>query len=463
MSAFPTRKPMRGPAAQARTLTLGRTVLGRSMGTLFAIVMLGMTLGFALGQTGPAANAWLLGLASVIAGWYSSQVTSAAAKAQRVMATAIAPTSAMRAWRRGWLQAEALLWLVFAGICLLVIAWHDGLGDSAWSIPGAVLTAQALGAWAALASQGRVPQAWWAAPWIWAVAWIVYMRSEWNGTFAVAAWVDASLVLVGAASLFAAHRILEPLVRLSTRWMLPTDAKSGLRRYLQRWTSLNAAPRGYWWQSWYFVLYLSLYTVWQGPSGVGLLASPSLPMRLLWLFFIGIVCGGSLSVRELHWRRWLLPGAPLRNRIGSELFRSTATMYLIALPPLAALSALVAWRLGMSPHDLGVHALRGLMTIPELAFAIAAADALAAVLKGRMNKLVPWLVVGVVLLVGLALGGLVYASKAWPDSVAGHWPQAGAAYALTLLVVAAGLVVVANRLWRRRDLHDLLRHNAGAW
>src|ERR1035438_6452156 len=181
MSAFPMRRPMRGHAARARTLTLGRTALGRAMGTLLAIIMLGMTLGFALTQTGPAASAGLLCLSSVIAGWYSSQVTGAAAKAQRVMANSIAPTLAMRAWRHGWLQAEVILWLVFAGICLLVIVWHDGLGDGAWAVPGAVLTAQVLGALAALASQGRVPQAWYAAPWIWAAACVIYVRSEWNG------------------------------------------------------------------------------------------------------------------------------------------------------------------------------------------------------------------------------------------------------------------------------------------
>ena len=458
------RQPMRGHAARARPLTLGRTVMGRAMGTLFAIVMLGMALGFAITQTGPAANAWLLGLASVIAGWYSSQVTGAAAKAQRVMAICITPTSAMRAWRHGWLQAEVVLWLTFAGICLLAIVWHGGLGNGAWTVPGAVLTAQALGAGVALASQGRVSHAWWAGPWIWAVAWVAYMQSEWNGTFAAPEWVDASLVLFGAASLLAAHRILEPLVRLSTRRMLPTDAKSGLRRYLQRWTPLNASPRGYWWQSWYFVVLLSLYTVWQGPGSVGPLSSLSLPMRLVWLFFLGFVCSKTLSVQGLHWRRWLLPGAPLRNRIGSELFRATATMYLIALPPLASLSALVAWWLGMSPHDLGVHAVRGLLTIAELAFAIAAAGVLAAVLKGRMNKLGSWLVVGIVLLVGTALAWVVYASKAWrPDSVAAGWPQAGPAYALTLLVVTAALVAAANLLWRRRDLHDLIRRNTCAW
>ena len=463
MSAFPTRKPMRGHAAQARTLMLGRTMLGRAMGTLFAIVMLGMTLGFAITQTGPAANAWLLGLASVIAGWYSSQVTGAAAKAQRVMAICITPTSAMRAWRHGWLQAEVVLWLTFAGICLLAIVWHHGLGNGAWTVPGAVLTAQALGAWAALASQGRVSHAWWAGPWIWAVAWVAYMQSEWNGTLAVPEWLAASLVLFGAASLLAVRRILAPLVRLSTRQILPVGATSRLRSYLQRWTPLNATPRGYWWQSWYGVASASLYAVWQGPGGVGPLASLSLPMRLFWLFFLGIVCSTTLSMQELHWRRWLLPGAPLRNRIGSELFRATATMYLIALPPLAALSALVAWWLGMSPNDVGIHAARGLLTIAELAFAIAAADALAAVLKGRMHKLGSWLVVGIVLLVGTALAWAV-ASKAWrPDSVAAGWPQAGTAYALTLLVASAALVVAANFLWRRRDLHDLIRRNTGAW
>lgn len=458
------RQPMRGHAARARTLTLGRTVMGRAMGTLFAIVMLGMTLGFAITQTGPAANAWLLGLASVIAGWYSSQVTGAAAKAQRVMAICITPTSAMRAWRHGWLQAEVVLWLTFAGICLLAIVWHHGLGNGAWTVPGAVLTAQALGAWAALASQGRVSHAWWAGPWIWAVAWVAYMQSEWNGTFAVPEWVDASLVLFGAASLLAVRRILKPLVRLPMRRMLPVGGKSRLRSYLQRWTPLNASPGGYWWQTWYGVAAASFYAVWQGPGGVGPLASLSLPIRFLWLFFLGILCSTTLSVQGLHWRRWLLPGAPLRNRIGSELFRSTGTMYLIALPPLASLSALVAWWLGMSPNDVGVHAARGLITIAELAFAIAAADALAAVLKGRMNKLGPWLVFGIVLLVGTALAWVVYVLKAWrPDSVACSWPQAGTAYALTLLVVTAALIVAANFLWRRRDLHDLIRRNTGAW
>ena len=458
------RRPMRGHAARARTLTLGRTALGRAMGTLLAIIMLGMMLGFALTQTGPAASAGLLCLSSVIAGWYSSQVTGAAAKAQRVMANSIAPTSAMRAWRHGWLQAEVILWLVIAGICLLVIVWHDGLGDGAWVVPGAVLTAQVLGALAALASQGRVPQAWYAGPWIWAAACVIYVRSEWNGTFAVPEWAAASLVMFGAASLLEVRRILEPLVRLPARQILPVGATSRLRSYLQRWTPLSASPRGYWWQSWYGVASVSLYAVWQGPGGVGPLASLSLPIRLFWLFFLGIICSTTLSVQGLHWRRWLLPGAPLRNRIGSELFRSTATMYLLALPPLAALSALVAWWLGMSPNDVGVHAARGLMTIAELAFAIAAADAFAAVLKGRMNKLGPWLVFGIVLLVGTALACVVYTLKAWrPDSVASSWPQAGTAYALALLVVAAALVVAANLLWRRRDLPDLIRRNAGAW
>ena len=169
--------------------------------------------------------------------------------------------------------------------------------------------------------------------------------------------------------------------------MLPVGGKSRLRSYLQRWTPLNASPRSYWWQTEYGVVFVSFWAISQGLGGSGALASLSLPIRFLWLFFLGIFCSTTLSVQGLHWRRWLLPGAPLRNRIGSELFGSTAKMYLIALPPLAALSALVAWESGMSPHDVGVHAVRGLTTIAELAFAIAAADALAAVLKGRVHKL----------------------------------------------------------------------------
>lgn len=459
------RKPMPGQVAQARTFALGRTVMGRVIGTLCATLMLGITIGFALAQTELPANSWLLGLSSVIAGWYSNQVTGAAVRAQRVMANSITPTSAMRAWRHGWLQAEVILWSVFAGICMMVIVWHDGLDNGPWIVPGVVLTAQGLGAWAALASQSRVPQAFWAAPWIGTVAGVLYWRSEWNGTFAVLEWVDVSLVLFGAASLLLVRRILEPLVRLSTLRMLPVGGKSRLRTYLQRWTPLNASPGERWWRTWYSVVFVSLWAISQGLGGFGALASQSLPTRFLWLFFLGILCSTTLSVQGLHWRRWLLPGAPLRNRIGSELFGSTAKMYLIALPPLAALSAFVAWAAGMSPHDVGVHAVRGLTTIAELAFAIAAADALAAVLKGRMNKLRTWLVFGIVLLVGTALAWVVYVLKAWqPDSVAASWPQAGAAYAVTLLGVTVALVVAANFLWRRRDLHALIRqYDTRAW
>jgi hypothetical protein len=462
MSAILLRRPVRSHAARARTLTLGRTALGRSLGTLLAIGILGMTFGFVLGQTGPAANVFLTGLSSLIAGWYSSQVTMAAAKAQRVMANTVVPTSAMHAWRLGWLQAEVILWLVFAGTCSLAIFRHDGFGNSVWLVPGAVLTAQAAGAFAALAGQGRAPRASLAVPWILAILCALYLRSEWKENFAIPEWLDALFLLLGAASLFAVRRILEPLVRLSTRQNLPMSAASRLRTYLQRWTPLSASPRGYWWQPWYGVVSVSLYAIWQGAGGFGTLASLSLPMRLFWLFLLGGICSSTLSVQGLHWRRWLLPGAPLRNRIGTELFRSTAKMYLLVLPPLVVVSAAAAWWLGVSPHTIGIHAVHGLVTIAELAFAIAAADALSAVLKGRMNSMGAWVVATLVLLAGMSLW-VAYTFKPWrPDRVADSWPNAGAGYALTLLAVTPALVAAANILWRRRDLHDLIRRNGGA-
>jgi prolipoprotein diacylglyceryltransferase len=96
------------------------------------------------------------------------------------------------------------------------------------------------------------------------------------------------------------------------------------------------------------------------------------------------------------------------------------------------------------------------MTIAELAFAIAAADALAALLKGR--RLVFRLVFGLALFlfVGAALAWVVTTVKPWrPDSVVSSWAQAGMAYVLALLGMTAALVAAADLLWRQRDLHDL--------
>lgn len=449
-------RALRPEAACARAQALGRSRVARVSAVLVALTIVAFFEWMHAVIPAATTEALLLAICCAIAAACAANVTRAVERAQQVMGGLVMPRRSAAAWRLGWAQSQFAIAIGVSVFTTASIAWSCGLGGSFWVAPGAVVASQAAGTWVAWRSRGRLLTWVVGMAWLWPLAMLLYVRSTWTGGIATVPQpaLGAMLLVGGALALELARRHLagtERRLRISATWA----PASAWLRYLRGWDMVNRPRRSRVWDGWFAIAYLYTSSFWMEQGRARLFVSDNLSLRLAVLLGLVALCCTTLSVRGLHWRQWLQPGAPLRRHLGRTIFVSTSTMYLWIGGIVVAGSFLAAWFVGQGTTAVLTQFRNAAVIVPESVFAIAAATALTARFKGRLGRRSTVLTaMGVVAVIGIALGLL----QPWrTDSVCQTWPRTGTGYALTLIVLAVVLVAWADRLWLRRDVQALMR------
>jgi hypothetical protein len=164
--------------------------------------------------------------------------------------------------------------------------------------------------------------------------------------------------------------------------------------------------------------------------------------HLLPLVMVMLFCSHNLVMRDLHWRHQLAPGGPHTRSIALNIFFSSLAVYLVLTVLLGLCVLGVLCMTGkMTPGEALNQLLLRTLIVPELAFSLACAVAF----KGLGCWTVEGAcVAGILLSLTLLRGGMQYPARAYIDG--------NAVYCAVLLLLTAGLLLLARRTWTMQKL-----------
>lgn len=455
-AGYPFDKPWAGHDLLARQLSRGMYQAARELTAMLLGIALVLTALAVVLVPGPATYGVLVVALALPTSLRVGRGTALSIDAMRTLW--LAPEAARVRWMQGWRHLALLQGPAWAGAGLVAVAMHEGLSETALFVFGAVLAAQAITAWAAYGLRGHAPREWRFVALLGSLfAGMLCSTSQPLGTAPLVpmAWVAWVLGISGAWLLWRLGRQLQlqslgrsprPAASHSARWTLSellsgwavTDVGGGQRGagqvLMATLTSiLMVWVNPYWFQQ----------SQWQQPHG---------PAKLLMLGWVSLMIAGSLVHKPFGWRQWLMPGGVPRHRLGWHILASTLKLQGLGLLLVAAMAALLTWWLGVAPDKIVDAVLGGWPLLLEWSVATALSVVWAGLYSARHRW--AWL---------LLLTVVLPAASGWVGFLwgrTGTWPTMGtvnANYVGLLLVVLAGLVVVANVVWARADLHRLMQ------
>ncbi|NVD98120.1 hypothetical protein [Massilia sp. BJB1822] len=176
------------------------------------------------------------------------------------------------------------------------------------------------------------------------------------------------------------------------------------------------------------------------------------PLSIMNLFVLAVLCANAasvLTIRDLHWRSFVMPGGLKRGRIGTSILLATIQLMMLCWLLGCAIIFLFSYAiLDNAPLEILRSFTGHIIALPEMIFVVSCAIAI----RSRSLIVFGW---GFTL---LALGGwasYLYLKDLPPtpfESLA-----VGPAYLACLLAGSAALIVFANRRWTQQRLLDNTR------
>lgn len=177
----------------------------------------------------------------------------------------------------------------------------------------------------------------------------------------------------------------------------------------------------------------------------------------LWrIVFLTLGMLSGLRSNQWHWRYWLLPGGRVRQDFGLNMMASTARLVLFIFVPVWAVSFLVKQNVFMHQDWMQSLMLLGLY-VPTVFLDFWLAIALAACIKG-LTKSTLVLAMGALVCMLFTVTAFMVVSLI-TDRWQWMW-QLGHrewTYLLAMSVAAMMLTLLAQRIWRKRDLAQVWR------
>lgn len=171
------------------------------------------------------------------------------------------------------------------------------------------------------------------------------------------------------------------------------------------------------------------------------------PLSILNLLVLALLCANAtsaLSVRDLHWRSFVMPGGLKRGRIGTSILLATMQIMLLCWAAGGALGFLFLYGvMGKAPlailQSFAAHAI----ALPEMIFVVSCAIAI----RAKSLMVFGW-ILALVLLGGWAF--YLYLKDLPPAPFEAL--AVGPAYVAFLLAASAALIAFANRRWTQQRL-----------
>ena len=187
-----------------------------------------------------------------------------------------------------------------------------------------------------------------------------------------------------------------------------------------------------------------------------LLRTTSLWTHGAMLLWSTVLVMGTVSMLRIHWREWLQPRGPRRDRIGRLLFLRALRVFAPIGLPLFLVGGLIAAAAGVTPVRLS-------MSIATCLASFVFSTALAVCVAGRWSlQAKPNRVSRVIMMATLfavlgVLVGTLHHAVIGERELLDFWPRA-----LVLLLLVPCLVAMADRFWLRRDLNGLVQRDTPA-
>ncbi|MES2952679.1 MAG: hypothetical protein V4858_29470 [Pseudomonadota bacterium] len=388
--------------------------------------------------------------------WLGGEFAQSLGAGARVLGQRQVPT---RLWRQ-WLLAGLKRTLLHSGAFALAAGTFAMLVYSPWhglAAAAIVFLVMSLSVLWGLARQGLAPRVWsWVAP---VLILLPLVGAGWGGGVAHTLrgidhlpWIVlfCSVASGSILALVLPRRWLEQAPQVRARSFVDAvDIWKDMKGRVLRYTPLTAwaeganpasdAPK----RSVYVVMFWPVYWLINPtmlmPWGTGI------PAWQVWLLgLIALLTSTLLVCKDLHWRRMLAPAGMRRGGLGWHIAVSTATVNFIGLLIAIAVGT-VAVRVFAPSISLDSVAtyLAGFCLAPvQLVFAISVGT----LIRGTgYTRWWLWGLVTVWVLAGIAVLGL--GSVFGVVSLRSEWFVADSPYVLSLLVLSAMALWLANRLW----------------